>query len=250
MTDNRNSFFYGVMFFTGLLLLSFSGYSQQQEEPKRVTVIVTAKEIAPQKDIVQVPADNLPKTVDRPAAKHKTKVAEAAVAKANTTKQRINTTEKIMVETPKVTSRPNPVVQQPKREAPKSTAVQQNKAVAETKIAQSKPIAVEETPKPVQKPIENKKEAERAKEETKLPDVNVTKTVTQVGDETITTIKAESDNKEVAKITHSSKVNSFSYIWIGAFLIVAGLVLGLLFGKPAFLISFVGVVFIVLGIVI
>ncbi|MDQ8004459.1 MAG: hypothetical protein REI64_06625 [Pedobacter sp.] len=243
MTDNRNSFFYGVILFTGLLLLSLSGYSQQ-EEPKRVTVVVTAKEIAPQKEIIQVPADNLPKVVSKPAAKQKTKATEIS-EKSTIVKQRIKPTEKIVAETPKTTLRTKPKV-----EATKNIPVQKNKPVEETKIAQNKPVGVKETQKPAQQPIEDKKEIEKAKEETKLPDVNVTKTVTQVGDETITTIKAESDNKEVAKITHSSKVNSFSYIWIGAFLIVAGLVLGLLFGKPAFLISFVGVVFIVLGIVI
>lgn len=246
MTDNRNSFFYGVMLFAGLLLLSFSGFSQQQEEPKRVTVLVTAKEIAPQKEIVQLPADNMPKAVSKPITKQKIKVAEPITEKNTAVKHRIRPTEKIVTETPKTASRTKPVVEKPKVEAPKNISVQKSKPAVETKIAQNKPTIAKEQ----QKPFQDKADTKKAKEETKIPDVNVTKTVTQVGDETITTIKAESDSKEVAKITHSSKVNSFSYIWIGAFLIVAGLVLGLLFGKPAFLISFVGVVFIVLGIVI
>lgn len=54
-------------------------------------------------------------------------------------------------------------------------------------------------------------------------------------------------SQDLGQVKYSAKVNSSSYLWIGSFLVLAGLVLGLLFGKPAILVSLAGVVFIALG---
>lgn len=51
-----------------------------------------------------------------------------------------------------------------------------------------------------------------------------------------------------AQIIETDKPNITSYVWIGIILIVLGIVLGMLFGRTAFLLSFIGVVFILLGI--
>ncbi|RYG07537.1 MAG: hypothetical protein EOO07_27225, partial [Chitinophagaceae bacterium] len=63
MTNNRYNHLYTAFILIGLLALPFLSFSQQQEEPKRVTVVVIAKEVVPQKEIIQLPADNVPKVI-------------------------------------------------------------------------------------------------------------------------------------------------------------------------------------------
>ncbi|HEY1025026.1 MAG TPA: hypothetical protein VGE26_07675 [Sphingobacteriaceae bacterium] len=48
-------------------------------------------------------------------------------------------------------------------------------------------------------------------------------------------------------IENSPKANKISYMWIGFVLLLAGVVLGLVFGRTAFMISAVGVVFLIIG---
>ncbi len=79
-----------------------------------------------------------------------------------------------------------------------------------------------------------------------VPQVNVTKEDKKVVDEFSTDVKMAND-LEGSQVSHSAKVNALNYMWIGFFLMLAGFVLGLLFGKPAFLVSVAGLVFIVLG---
>lgn len=224
----------------GLLALPFLGFSQQQEEPKRVTVVVKSTEVSTQKEIVQLPADNLPKVI---SSKPITKSNRTVSTKQNSVPAAVAPKEKTIVAKVEKKAEVKP---ENKPSIAKTIASPKKEVipVKKTEVAQAKTTIKKEQPV-IAKTASTNKPKDAAK-----PNVSVTREVTQVGDETITTIKAQSDNEVIAKVSHSSKVNSFSYIWIGIFLIVAGVVLGLLFGKPAFLISFVGVVFITLGLVI
>lgn len=233
-------------------MLPFLGFSQQ-EQPKRVTVVVTAKEITPQKDVVQLPADNVPTTVNsKPKAIFSKKVSTYASTKtvAPTKAQ----PHKTVAPKPKVISTPNP----------------KNNIVAKEKTIAKPTVKPNSTPKPVITPPIKKEEAiaktkpvikaekEKAKAEEEilapapitgaaLPSNSKVETTTPDKDEAI--VKTES-NKDTPQLSPDGQTNSTSYIWIGIFLIIAGVVLGLLFGKPAFLISFVGVVFVALGMII
>lgn len=48
-------------------------------------------------------------------------------------------------------------------------------------------------------------------------------------------------------IENSPKANKISYMWIGFVLVLAGVVLGLVFGRTAFMVSVVGFVFLIIG---
>ncbi len=243
MTNNLYKLFQCAILFTGLLLLPFSSFSQQ-EEPKRVTVVVTVKEIPQQKEIVQLPADNTPKKVSK--ATEKTVIAtkknslptkvtaskEITVAKAPIVAKK---TSKSPSEKPKVTVSVTPKATPPTKE--------------ETKLAQNKPVIAEDK-KSVEKVPTQKPVATLPKTAPTTVHTDISKSTEQVNNKTITTVKDKNESEEIENTSYTSTVNSFSYIWIGAFLIIAGVVLGLLFGKPAFLISFVGIVFIVLGLLI
>lgn len=226
----------------GLLMLPFLSFSQQQEEPKRVSIVVTAKEIAPQKEIVQLPADNFPKITDSKPTKETLTTQIATNKKNNTTLKTTVAAKKDGVVVKKLTTTTASANKAPIKpvEVPKKSAIV---PVKKTDIARTKTSTKQE-----QNPA--KVTSEKTTAATKAPNVDQNTEVRQVGDKTEATSKLEVGEKEVVKSTNSANINSFSYIWIGIFLIVAGLVLGLLFGKPAFLISFVGVVFIALGLII
>lgn len=228
----------------GLLMLPFLSFSQQQEEPKRVSIIVTAKEIAPQKEIVQLPADNLPKITNSKPTKETLTTQIATIKKNNTTLKTTIASKKDGVVVKKLTT---PTTMASAKKAPiKPVEVSKKSAIVpvkKTEITRTK-LSTKQERKPA------KATSEKTTATAKAPNVDQNKEVRQVGDKTEATSKLEISEKEVVKSTNSANINSFSYIWIGIFLIVAGLVLGLLFGKPAFLISFVGVVFIALGLII
>ncbi|WP_461788575.1 hypothetical protein [Pedobacter sp.] len=229
----HSAIFYTILFL-GLIspMLVFS----QQDTPKRVSVVVTAKEISPDKQLVQVPADNLPKTISKPIFRRSTKPTEKTISDTYVA------VAKAPVETIKAEKKSVKTTVKPKPEKP-AVATEETKAIAPapTDNSANQQFGAGSTQNTASKTTDSISPAD---------DISISKTVQQIGEKTITTIKARKDNKELATFTHSSKVNSISYIWIGCFLIIAGVVLGLLFGRPAFLISFVGVVFITLGLVI
>lgn len=236
----------------GMLMLPFLGFSQQ-EQPKRVTVVVTAKEIAPQKEVVQLPADNVPASVN-------------SKPKATLNKKTTYTTTKTIV----------PAKVQPEKTVAPSTKVASTPKTKSNVVAKENTIAKtrakpNSTPKPITPPTIKKEEViaktkpavkvekEQIKPEKEiaapapitraaLPSNNKLETTTAPSKEEAI-VKTES-NKNNPQLSPDGQTNSTSYIWIGVFLIIAGVVLGLLFGKPAFLISFVGVVFVALGVII
>lgn len=215
------------------MLFPFLSFSQQ-EEPKRVSVVVTVKEITPQKEVVQIPADNTPKAVGKPVVK---KIATAV--KSATPK------EKLAAAAPTVaTAKP---IGKPSIVTPKNTIAPNQTKTEEITKSKSTEVKKEKTTEPaiVQPPL-----ATAPKKEIEAREVESNKAEVKANNQTRAAVTAANENKEILEIPNNSKANSFSYIWIGIFLIVAGVVLGLLFGKPALLISFVGIVFVVLGIII
>lgn len=48
-------------------------------------------------------------------------------------------------------------------------------------------------------------------------------------------------------VRHNPSANTISYLWIGFVLIIGGIVLGLIFGRTAFMVSIIGVVFLIIG---
>lgn len=238
----------------GMLMLPFLGFSQQ-EQPKRVTVVVTAKEIAPQKEVVQLPADNVPATVSsKPKATFSKKTTYTA-AKTKVVAPTKVQPEKTVVASPKATSTVKP----------KSNTMAKENTIAKATVKPS-PTPKATTPPPVKKEeviakmepaIKVEKEQVKPEKEivapapitrAALPSNNKVETTTAPSKEEAV-VKTES-SKDIPQLSPDGQTNSTSYIWIGVFLIIAGVVLGLLFGKPAFLISFVGVVFVALGVII
>jgi len=52
---------------------------------------------------------------------------------------------------------------------------------------------------------------------------------------------------EAYTLRHSPQANKISYLWIGFVLVIGGIVLGLIFGRTAFMVSVVGIVFLIIG---
>lgn len=232
----HKAIFYSALFL-GLIspMLVFS----QQDIPKRISVVVTAKEIGTEKQLVQLPADNFPKTIGSAAVKKHSKPVTRAIP------------EKYIAVIKEPASKK--VEEKLIKSAVKPTA--EKHAEAKASVSETKTTSAVPTDNSANQQFNSATNTSATENNTSdsispADDISISKTVEQIGEKTITTIKARKDNKELATFTHSSKVNSISYIWIGCFLIIAGVVLGLLFGRPAFLISFVGVVFITLGLVI
>jgi len=310
LTKNQNKPFFYATLLMGLLLFPLLGFSQQ-EEPKRVSIVVTVKEINPEKQVIQLPADNLPKTINRPHATvglNNTPVKHTRPASVYTPKEKtnVNTPDLVKNKTNELIKKPSPLTSA--KPAPSKTKNQgivkrteiKNKTstpsenMTSVKNTQAKEKAIAKTPTTIKNPVketvkqasppatvskpmaakELKKESMVAsknvqadkdivkitpeaqqsvsnpsKKEPNMVASNTNKTSTSVADKT-SPVKIDNNSTAMIKSSQNNQSNAFSYIWIGAFLVVAGLVLGLLFGKPAFLISFVGVVFIVLGIVI
>ncbi|WP_162926628.1 DUF308 domain-containing protein [Pedobacter chitinilyticus] len=234
-------------------MLPFLGFSQQ-EQPKRVTVVVTAKEITPQKEVVQLPADNMPTTVNSKPKATSSKKSAYTTAKAKTAVPTKSRPEKAIAANPKATNtaklrskvatKENTVAKAIVKPNPTPKPVATPPVKKEEVIAKAKPTTkvVKEQAKP-EKEIATPAPITRAA----LPSNKAETTVAPSKEDAL--VKTES-NKDTPQLSPDEQTNATSYIWIGVFLIIAGVVLGLLFGKPAFLISFVGVVFVALGIII
>jgi len=236
LSNNINKFIQFGILLLGLLTFPLWGFSQQ-EHPNRIVIVVTLWEIFPQKEIVQLPADNMPTVINVPATKVRTTIAKHTVKTKPIVSKNITATAKIEGKST-LTVKETPKQPMAKPIIPSSpTVTQQEKANTQTKPIENKSVSVRQN-----EPIEQKTISNKA---SKTP--NVKSTEEQLRNDTSTTIKSKNDNKETAKFVQNTKTSSFSYIWIGILLVIAGVVLGLLFGKPAFLISFVGAVFIALG---
>ncbi len=307
MKNYLNRFICCVALLTGVVSLPFFGYAQQ-DEPKRVAVVVVAKEISPTKEFVQLPATNLPIVVghiSKPKTYRARTVVSAAVKKPAVSRPIVK--EAVVTKTksaPIATTKPTvklapakvEVVKKPTSVAvvsKKSTPVVVSKVTKEAVVAKAKPAPLV-TVKPVVKsaptpkvemvkkatapvvaktnpPVvasnkveqvivtkkdvvvlppavvaENNPSVKTTNTLTTVPQASVTKDDKKVIDEFSNEVTVAND-LEVSQVSHSAKVNALNYIWIGFFLMLAGFVLGLLFGKPAFLVSVAGVVFIVLG---
>jgi len=236
-------------------MLPFLGFSQQ-EQPKRVTVVVTAKEIAPQKEVVQLPADNIPVTINsKPKGVFKKKNPTFNNSKTKTAAPAKVQPEKAIISSSKVVATPKPKSKTPiKENAPIKTTVKPSNTTKPTATAPTKKQEVVAKAKPVAQPKTEQKETEK---EIASP-APITRATTPVPNEKVNEasnndndalVKAD-QNSDTPQLSPDGQTNATSYIWIGIFLIIAGVVLGLLFGKPAFLISFVGVVFVALGMII
>mgnify|MGYP003582988841 CR=1 FL=1 len=206
------------------MLLSPIVVFSQEEQPKRVTVVVTAKEIPSQKEVVQIPADNVPKNVKESSSRTTKNKLEAKAAKEVTRTSADKT---------------KPVTSLPK--APKKPPVKRPMPIIKEEITTN------HKPKE-EKPVENSARKENGKVEKNT--VDTSHTVAKVIHKNKTSLKPANAKAVDETLSVNSKKSAFSYIWIGTFLVIAGIVLGLLFGRPAFLVSFVGIVFIILGIII
>lgn len=254
LTNNLNKPFYYALLVLGLLTLPLLGFSQQ-EQPKRVTVVVTAKEITPQK-LVQLPADNVPSIVSgKPKATLKKKLHTHITAKPKTKPATQTTSAKALVEpSPKAISAPTPKSKSVAKENTIAKAVPKNQNTAKP-VAVAPPAQKEETVVEAQpgQQKENKKIDKEVAPPAPITTANTLGTSAEIEKTTKpednATIQTNS-SRDTPQLSPDGQTNATSYIWIGVFLIIAGVVLGLLFGKPAFLISFVGVVFIALGIII
>ena len=237
LINNLNSRSCSAILLWALLLFPFLGFSQQ-EQPKRVAIVVSVKEISAQKEIVQIPADNAPKAVSKASTPVSTRKSTApkkentstpAKAPAVVRKETVSPTNNI--------AKSNANTKPSAKTNAKPVATPKPQATTTPKIAQSKPV-VKETEKPIEaKPaIAAEASDENITEQPKTAQVDTS---------------ATKINEELAEERYNAKsTSSFSYVWIGIFLTIAGVVLGLLFGRPAFLISFVGIVFVIIGLII
>jgi cytoskeletal protein RodZ len=232
LIENSNKFYYNFILFLGLLLFPIFVFSQE-EQPKRVTVIVTAKEISGQKEVVQIPADNVPKNVKESVKK--------------SVKESSPTAQKNQVEA-KVTNKVNPTVTDKTKSVTTSPTVA--KKTTATKPTSPSKTEVTTTTKPAEeKPAENFVRKETGSIGKHTVDTTST-TAAKIINKDNASLKPANTETIDETLSANSKKSAFSYIWIGAFLVIAGIVLGSLFGRPAFLISFVGIVFIILGVII
>lgn len=241
--NNRlnNQLFFFISLFAGILM-PFFGFSQ--EEPKRVTVVVKAVELTPVKEVVQVPATNLPTVI---SAKKKKSTNVAVVARASNKNSPVRnaaktTPAKRAADASSVSTAQNP----PQTSAQKMSP---NDVVAKT------PAVPKQNQEKEQLQVSaNKEQLERTETDSREPNAQQATKASGLSAETSKAVvqdRSTASNNVVPaqeiQEKYSAKVNAVRYIWIGSFLILAGLVLGLLFGRPAFLVSIAGVVFVIIG---
>ncbi len=216
------------------MVLPVFGYAQQ-EEPKRVKVVVLAAEIAQPAEIVQLPATNMPIAIGKTEIKPKT------VRRVTTPQVKHVYTKPLPIERPvtKVKEKAPAVV---KNEEPaKVSAPVQRKEVAKSAVV---------TLGKANQPVETAEVLTNKPKDIVPPETPIqvgSQAAEQAKDKVVAIENSEVIAQEVTEVNRSIAPNALSYIWIGVFLVLAGLVLGLLFGKAAFLVSFAGVVFLVLG---
>lgn len=240
---------------TGVVSLPFFGYTQQ-DEPKRVAVLVVVREIPAAKEFVQLPATNLPIVVDeinkpktysagtvfsaalkKPVSRPIVKETVAVKAKSETlapVKRVVKSAPTSKMDMVKKAS--TPVIEKTNLPLVASTMVEQ--VVVKKKKVLVLPPA--EVAKNNSSPVKTRNIFKS------VPQASVTKDDKKVIDEFSNEVTMAND-LDGSQVSDIARVNALNYMWIGFFLILAGLVLGLLFGKPAFLVSVAGVVFIVLG---
>ncbi len=226
----------------------------QQDEPNRVSVLVVARELGRTVEIIQLPATNLPLMARTKPQKFRststfTNNVEYSSASGATVKEptvpnvKIKPSNKANVATlsktettnqTKIfgTSVDNPAIGQNNR--PIEVALK-SAAITTNKLAKKKVVTKENVV--VLPPAENK-----------LVQKPTTNVVVKNNIEKVQKPVEEVLSAEQLQAAYAAKVNAVNYIWIGFFLMLAGVVLGLLFGKPAFLVSFAGLIFVILGV--
>ena len=225
----------------------------QQDEPNRVSVLVVARELGRTVEIIQLPATNLPlmarvrpqKFRSTSAVINNTAYSSAfgATVKAPTVPNvKVKSTNKTKVATASKTA-PTKQTTVSRSSVDNATIGQNNKAIAvssesdavsSNKLAKKKVVTKENVV--VLPPAENK-----------LIQKPPTDVVVKNNIEKVQKPVEEVLSAEQLQAAYAAKVNAVNYIWIGFFLMLAGVVLGLLFGKPAFLVSFAGLVFLIIG---
>jgi hypothetical protein len=203
-----------------LFLIRPSFVMAQQDTPKKVSMVVKIKEKTTT-NIAQLPADNIP-----------------AIAKNTTLKPHFNSrssNKKIKINHLVKDYKPKTIakVKQPNTILPINA--KPIKIIKEETVVVKNPIkaSVKNDTNGFKAPNDAKKEV------TNLPTNEKTKYIT-----------TESENHYVEVIPTTGKVDrqsTLSYFWIGALLLLIGIILGLLFGRAAFLISACGMIFIILG---
>jgi hypothetical protein len=239
-----------ILLLAGGILVPFFSFCQQEETTKRVSIVVSVKELTPTKEIIQLPANNTPILISKANVTHYKRQAKPIKPTVKPIKERNLIKEivapshsEIATKTNKEAKRPEtdkPALPVPIKEEKKQTAANKPQIPIHTAPSQPSEDLDLATVKPNIPPQE-------ARQEKRSSDIQAK---AEVHTEVPTSIKTENERKEKSQTVDVERQNSISYIWIGAFLILAGIVLGLLFGRPAFLVSFVGIIFIALGLAI
>ena len=246
----------------GFMLSPNLAFGQQAEPIKRVNITITAQEKTAEREIIQLPADNQPKVIDV-AKKYPTiKVKKARpFAGITTVKKEVNPTPV------KPTVAPLKPIAKPVQK-PTATVVtlKPKNTVAPIKTAVTKPTPTTETSlKPSATPSQTMASTNRLKPSAGnlKPETGTSNTpqkteattkekafpaTAAVSSDDDLSVNQNADNNRTLQNSNSDKANTISYVWIGVILLIAGIILGLLFGRAAFLVSFVGVIFILLGI--
>jgi hypothetical protein len=187
LSNSQNRPFFFTILTLGLVAFPFWGFASQ-EPAKRVNVTVVVKELETPTELLQLPANNMPKATKNDRLDSSQALATLPLAKGATLVPGSN---------PETTTHTFA-----------ATANKQAKASLPTNLP---------------------------------PAYNAA---------TLSDTSAKSKVLTEPKVTAAPQIaetSAFSYIWIGVFLFVAGILLGLLFGRPALLVSFVGMVFVAIG---
>ncbi|WP_199118102.1 hypothetical protein [Pedobacter sp. ASV28] len=248
MSNNLHILKLRILLLAGGILVPFFSFCQQEETTNRVSIVVSVKELTPTKEIIQLPANNTPILISKANVPHYKRQAKPTKPTVKPIKERNLIKEIVAPSHSEIAAKANKEPNRPKTDKPvlpapikaekKQIAI--NKPQAPTHTVPSQPSEDLATAKPNIRPQETKQEKRPSQVQEK----------TEVHTEVPSSIKAENERKEKSQTIDVERQNSISYIWIGAFLILAGIVLGLLFGRPAFLVSFVGIIFIALGLAI
>jgi Ca2+-dependent lipid-binding protein len=254
------------------IVVGLSTSRSQAQETTRVSILVQAKPISEEKEIIQLPATNLPTNTGRMAVARKKSmnIKPAAIQTAGISKASSNAPKKVVSE--------KLIANNPKKSVPEKKSVSTTKpavAIAQNKKSVEKPEKASPTIADASKP-EAKNQAKPSKpainelaqnEKTNTTQASPSKasensepspkTETSIAqNQASASVVLENNINDTSKISqtqrseldnHVQKENEFNYFWLGLFLILTGIVFGLLFGKVAFLISAVGVGFILIG---
>lgn len=267
--SQTNSFYISLLAITAVTFL-FPNSALAQEEPiKKISLTISLNEKAAE-SFVQLPANNLPVTIDKAVFKKRVYTKRPVSSNRNTAK--VVTTpaaakpEKSIskntptVLRPKISTNTQLIAKEtiPKRTVAAKTPAQPAKRNAGnvmpniTAPANSKPkdnsqVSLQKSANGQQTAVNNLKPSSK-----EIPEKPFMVTESKKKDSKYLTIESPSSPyvETIATTGKVDKQNTLSYVWIGSILVIAGLVLGLLFGRAAFLLSLVGVIFIILGVVV